>query len=103
MNIYDAPRKAIEHLQGLELQEMAHHHKRALCCGVSGWMNCSQVSKQIQVQRLQEAESTGAQTLITACAKCQIHFRCALQDEQLKQATSFEIKDLTEVIAENLH
>jgi len=102
MGIYDAPRQTLQHLQGLELKEMAHHHNRALCCGVSGWMNCSQVSKQIQVQRLQEAQATGANTLVTACAKCQIHFSCALQDEQLKKSIDFKIKDLTEVVAENL-
>ena len=83
MNIYDAPRQAMEHLQGLELHEMAHHHKRALCCGVSGWMNCSQVSKQIQANRLQEAKSSGADVLVTSCAKCQIHFNCALKDFEL--------------------
>jgi len=29
--IYDAPRQALQHIDGLELKEMAHHHKRATC------------------------------------------------------------------------
>ena len=103
LNIYEAPRNALSHLTGLELKEMAHHHKRSICCGVSGWMNCSQISKQIQVQRLGEAKSTGAETLVTACAKCQIHFKCALKDEKLNLDVGINIKDLTEVFAENLH
>jgi Fe-S oxidoreductase len=41
-------------------------------------MECSSYSKAIQVERMQEAVQTGAQTLITACPKCQIHFSCAL-------------------------
>jgi Fe-S oxidoreductase len=41
-------------------------------------MECASYSKAIQVERMQEAVQTGAQTLITACPKCQIHFSCAL-------------------------
>ena len=40
-------------------------------------MECSSYSKAIQMERMQEAVRTGAQTLITACPKCQIHFSCA--------------------------
>ena len=103
LNIYEAPRNVLSHLTGFEMKEMAHHHKRSICCGVSGWMNCSQISKQIQSQRLGEAKSTGAETLITACAKCQVHFKCAMKDEKLNLDVGIDVKDLTEVFAENLH
>ena len=103
MGIYDAPREILSKLDGLTLTEMAHHHKRAICCGVTGWMNCSQVSKQIQARRLREAQATGSHLLITSCPKCQIHFQCALLDKQLKEEIGFTIKDLAEVVAENLN
>jgi heterodisulfide reductase subunit D len=103
MGIYEEPRNVLSHLSGLDFREMNHHHKRSICCGVTGWMNCSQVSKQIQKQRLLEAKTTGADMLITSCAKCQIHFQCALKDEQLKKEIQIEVKDLTEIVAENLH
>jgi heterodisulfide reductase subunit D len=103
LGIYDPPRQAIFHLSDFEFKEMAHHHKRATCCGVTSWMNCSQISKQIQAQRLREANATGSDTLITACPKCQIHFQCALLDKQLKEEVKFKIKDFTEVFAENLN
>jgi heterodisulfide reductase subunit D len=102
LGIYDAPREVLTKIEGSEFQEMAHHHHRAICCGVSGWINCSQISKQIQTTRLREAQATGADTLVTACAKCQIHFRCAMLDKQLKEELNIEIKDLTEVVVENL-
>ncbi|MCK4893386.1 MAG: (Fe-S)-binding protein [Calditrichia bacterium] len=103
MGIYDPPRQSLSRLSGTELIEMPHNRKRATCCGVSAWMNCSQVSKQIQGQRLREGNLTGADTFITACPKCQIHFQCALQDAQLKEEVKFTIKDFTEVIAESLN
>jgi Fe-S oxidoreductase len=40
-------------------------------------MERSSYSKAIQTERMQEAIQIGAQTLITACPKCQIHFSCA--------------------------
>ena len=103
MKEYDAPRKVLGKLKNVELTEMRHNRKRATCCGVSGWKNCSQVSKKIQVDRLREAQATGADTLVTSCAKCKIHFSCALQDESLKLEIPIEIKDLSELVAENLH
>ena len=102
MNIYDQPREVLGAISGVELVEMAHHHKRSICCGVSGWMNCSQISKQIQANRLGEAKATGAELLVTSCAKCQIHFNCALNDPKLGNEMSFQVKDLTEVVGESL-
>lgn len=103
MGVYEPPRQSLGHLTGTQLIEMPHHKKRATCCGVSAWMNCSQVSKQIQGKRLREGALVGADTFITACPKCQIHFQCALQDSQLKEEVKFTIKDFTEVFAEALN
>jgi Fe-S oxidoreductase len=38
----------------------------------------------MQIERLQEAVQTGAQTLITACPKCQIHLTCAQSGTDLE-------------------
>jgi Fe-S oxidoreductase len=103
MKEYDAPRNVLGKLKNVQLTEMRHNRKRATCCGVSGWKNCSQVSKKIQTNRLREAQATGADTLVTSCAKCKIHLSCALQDEALKLEIPIQIKDLSELVAENLH
>jgi Fe-S oxidoreductase len=96
--IYDAPRKVLEALPGVELVEMARSRENGVCCGTTGWMNCSSCSKQIQVQRLNEASETGAKTLVTACPKCQIHFRCAKSAFDL----DIDINDLYDMVAERL-
>ncbi len=103
MGVYDAPRNVLNRFENLNMVEMRHNRKRATCCGVSGWKNCSQVSKNIQKKRLREAAATGADTMITSCAKCKIHFTCAMKDEALNSEVSIRIKDLAEVVAENLH
>ncbi len=103
LGIYEPPRTALTQIKGGAFSEMAHHHKRATCCGVSAWMNCSQVSKQIQEQRLREALNTGADVLVTACPKCQIHLSCAMRNSDIfSEERGFLIKDLTQVVAECL-
>jgi len=102
MSVYDAPREVLSGLPGMSLTEMAHHHRRAICCGVSGWMNCSQISKNIQANRLREAHRTGAEILVTACIKCKIHLMCAMRDQTLHDEVGLTIRDMTEVVAEHL-
>lgn len=98
LNVYDQPRQAIKSIPGVEFTEMAHNRRGAVCCGTTNWMNCDAVSKQIQKSRLTEAAQSGAKTLITACPKCQIHFRCAENGEE-SEKTGIEISDYVNMIA----
>jgi len=92
--VYDTPRRLLEAIPGIKLEEMPRSRENGVCCGTSGWMNCSGCSKEIQLQRLSEAADTGAGTLVTACPKCQIHFRCAKQAFDLE----IEITDLYDLV-----
>jgi len=97
MGVYDEPRRVIEAL-GLNLVEMAHSEKSALCCGTSCWTNCGEISKSIQVDRLREAKATGAELLVTACPKCQIHLKCAMKDARISEEIKIEVVDLTNLV-----
>jgi Fe-S oxidoreductase len=99
MGELEAPRQAMDLVPGLELVEMVHSGANAVCCGTSAWNNCSQTSKSIQAERLEEAGQTGAATLVTACPKCQIHFRCALQDGKTGASNPMDIQDLSVLLA----
>jgi len=101
LGAYDAPRKAIADL-GFELVEMRRHAESSLCCGTTCWSSCGQVSKNIQVERLEEACATEAEIFITACQKCQIHFKCAQNAPQLGGNIAIQIRDITTLIAEKL-
>jgi Fe-S oxidoreductase len=100
-SVYQSPRDLIQGL-GYEIKEMEHNREASLCCGTSCWSSCGQVNKKIQVERLKEAKSTGAELLITACVKCQIHFKCAQNDPVLEEEVQINIRDLTTLIAEQL-
>jgi heterodisulfide reductase subunit D len=101
LGVYDAPRQVIQGL-GVELAEMPRHRENALCCGTNGWTHCGVANKQIQVDRLQEACATGADVLVTACLKCQIHFKCAMQDREFGDQLSIQIEDLATLVAQAL-
>jgi Fe-S oxidoreductase len=101
LGIYDAPRKVLESL-GYTLVEMRHSRRNATCCGTNGWTHCDASNKAIQVQRLREAKATGADRMVTACLKCQIHFKCALMDERLKDEIGIELVDLATLVAAQL-
>ena len=96
--IYDAPRELLQMIPGIQLVEMERSRENGVCCGTSGWMNCTACSKAIQTERLREALSTGAGTLVTACPKCEIHLRCALKANPLE----IQIKDLHDLLAEQI-
>jgi Fe-S oxidoreductase len=98
--VYDEPRAVLQEIQGLELVEMDRNREGSLCCGTSSWINCDLTSKKIQAARLTSAKATGADTLVTSCPKCHIHFKCALQDGLLARTAAIEIKDLAVVAAE---
>jgi heterodisulfide reductase subunit D len=81
--IYDAPRGLIRLVPGTDIIEMERNRENALCCGTSAWMECSSYSKAIQIERLIEAQQTGAKELITACPKCLVHLTCAQSNEDV--------------------
>jgi heterodisulfide reductase subunit D len=99
LGVYQEPREVISKL-GYELVEMPNNRGRAICCGTSAWTQCGATAKEIQVDRLEEATSTGADWLVTACAKCQIHFRCAQNDPHLDDGVRIEIRDLATLVAD---
>lgn len=102
MGVYDAPRKVIESIPGIELIEMQHSGRESICCGTSAFTNCDAYSNALRAERLSEARATGADLLITACPKCQTHLKCAMTDkgEEHRAIPKIEIMDLANLVAE---
>jgi len=100
MGIYDAPRQLLESV--MELREMPHFRAGAWCCGNSAWLHCDRYSKQMQVERLMEAQGTKSDLIVTACPKCQIHLTCAMNDVNLIQDLSMKIRDISSILAESI-
>jgi Fe-S oxidoreductase/coenzyme F420-reducing hydrogenase delta subunit len=98
----DLPRKLLARLRPKEFKEMRESGVSALCCGNCAWTGCDSYSKALQVKRLRQARDTGADLLVTACPKCQIHLRCAMEDPFLGGDLEMEMMDLTTVLAKTI-
>ncbi len=101
LGIYEPPREIMKAIPGLKLVEMEHSAADSICCGTSAWTNCGSYSKRIREERLLEARATGAELLVTACPKCQIHFKCAMVDKGAEKGpdVNMEVMDLVNLVA----
>jgi Fe-S oxidoreductase len=102
LGVFHAPREVMAAVPGVELEEMRRSGRRAACCAGGTWSNCDRFAKQIQVERLREAKATGAEVLVTACPKCQVHLACAMKDPNIGREISIEMRDVAEVVASAL-
>jgi len=101
LRIFESPRKVLKAINGLELEEMQPNRETALCCGASSWVHCGAANRQIQDERLSQAEATGAEVLVTSCLKCRIHLTCTQQSRNGRRP-KIEIQDLATVAAGSL-
>jgi len=99
--MFDGPRNLLTTVAGAELCEMENNRENSLCCGASPWMFCGSVNKQIQDERLRQADATGADYMVTSCPKCQIHLTCAGKSDGGKYA-GIKIVDLYHLAAQSL-
>ncbi|MBN1225959.1 MAG: (Fe-S)-binding protein [Deltaproteobacteria bacterium] len=70
--IFDEPRDVIRSIPGIEFVELPHNRERCLCCGGGGnlEMTDAKLSADIAKTKIDEALSTGADAIITACQQC---------------------------------
>ena len=101
-NRVDLPRKLLQRLKPLKFEEMKESGTAAICCGNCAWTGCDSYSKAMQVKRLEQVQATGSDLLITACPKCQIHLKCAMEDPFRREQLSVEMMDLTSIIAQTI-
>lgn len=96
---YDAVRKLLGAIPGVDMSEMERHHAGAACCGVGNFVTCDKDTKFLQHKRLMEAQAAG-DYLITSCPKCKIHFSCYLDGKPVEPIDLEGIIDITEFVLE---
>ena len=73
-DVYLAPRKIVGSIKGVQIVEMPRNGTQGMCCGAGGarmWMEES-IGTKVNDERAQEAISTGATRVATACPFCYI-------------------------------
>ncbi len=96
--IYDQPRNILNAIPGLELVEMERNRESAWCCGAGGGVKEAypEFSSATASERIDEAESTGAEALVTACPWCEDNFIEA-ENGRKRKMKIFDIMELVDL------
>jgi Fe-S oxidoreductase len=98
---YEAPRKILENIPGLKFVEMENTGPDGLCCGGGGgrmWMETAP-DERFSDLRVQEAASTGASVIATACPFC---ITCLEDSIKSLDIEGLEVLDIAEIAAKVL-
>lgn len=96
--VYEAPRAVLEALDA-ELVEMKRCCTKGLCCGAGGaqmFKEPEKGNKDINVERIEDALETGAQTIAVACPFCMVMMSDGVKNKEKED--SVKVYDLAELI-----
>jgi len=97
-DVYQAPRRVVGALGGVEVVEMPRNGTNAFCCGAGGarfWME-EHTGKKIGIERVQEALATGATQLAVACPFCNVMLDDSLKE--LGRTEELEVVDIATLV-----
>jgi len=93
--VYDAPRRILESIPGLELRELPRSRERGLCCGAGGgrmWME-EKLGARINQTRMREIQEAGTGAVGLSCPFCMVMIGNA--KEEIGAATQpFDVLEL---------
>jgi Fe-S oxidoreductase len=99
-DVYEAPRKVLESIPGVTLEEMKDTRANALCCGGGGgrmWLE-TEAGERMSDVRVKQAAETQMSTVATACPYCIQNF----EDSAKGTGVGIEVRDIMEVAADAL-
>jgi Fe-S oxidoreductase len=82
--VFTPPREIMEHVPGVQAQEMHRCKERGFCCGAGGarmWME-ERIGKRINIERIDEALGTDPDTISTGCPFCLVMLGDAVAAKQ---------------------
>ncbi len=100
-DIYLAPRELVKAIPGVTLKEMERREERSFCCGAGGgrmWLE-EHGEEKMYVMRTEQALSTGAAVVATACPFC---LTMMVDGLKFKEQEGVQAMDLAELIAQSI-
>lgn len=100
--VFDEPRNVLDAIDGVRQVEMKRCRERSFCCGAGGarmWME-ETIGKRVNLERTDEALTTGADTVSTACPFCLIMLDDAVKARQREEEV--QVLDLAQIVEASL-
>lgn len=97
---FEAPRTIMNAIPGLTLNEMPRNREYSRCCGAGGGLKAGypDVQNKMAQRRVQEAESTGANELVSCCPFCFQGLNVGISSLD----SHLVMKDMSSLVAESL-
>jgi heterodisulfide reductase subunit D len=95
-DIYEAPRRILRSIKGIQFSELSRVRKNSFCCGAGGLVPTGfpSLSDELAHQRVSEMEATGADLLVSSCPACKENLKIAAKG--IKKGA--EVLDITELV-----
>lgn len=84
--VYEAPRRVIRAIPGVELVEMEDYGENAMCCGGGGNLETvdAELVAAVARLRLEQALAVGVDAIISACQQCERTLAMAARRERIR-------------------
>lgn len=94
--VYEPPRDVLKSIPGIKLTEMTRIKEYAWCCGAGGGVNESnpEFAQWTARERIEEAGSTGAEAIVTACPWCEKTFNEIIKGN----GSGLKVYDIVELV-----
>ncbi len=98
--IYEAPRRILQSVPGIEFVEIDRHHENSRCCGAGGGLKAGfpEVQQKMSQARVRDAVATGATDFVTACPFCYQGLLVGITAED----APIRMRDITEILTRAL-
>jgi Fe-S oxidoreductase len=98
--IYEAPREILRCIPGIKLTEMHRIEEYSFCCGAGGGVIDAYPEFALWAagERIEEAKSTGAEAMVTACPWCERNFTDAINE----RGDKIKVYDIVELIQQTI-
>jgi len=96
-SVFEPPRQVLKAIPGLKFREMERTKEMAWCCGAGGGTKSAYNDFAIStaIERIKEAEETGAKALISSCPFCRRNLIEAIE----KSGSKIKMYDIMELLA----
>ncbi|RYL97093.1 (Fe-S)-binding protein [Sporolactobacillus sp. THM7-7] len=99
--VFEAPRRLLQSIDGIELAEMDRNRKNSMCCGAGGgmmWMDEKKEKRaRINVMRTEQALAKQPSVIMTACPYCHTMLSDGLKQKNAdEQVQALDIVELLE-------
>jgi Fe-S oxidoreductase len=105
--IFEPPRKVLESIPGLTLEELSDNKSKCNCCGNGGGINSlePELALNMSFKKIDEVLDTSAEVLVSSCPNCRNGLGNAIVEKKQRMAgngggeLNLEMKDITELVS----